>query len=290
MTTTQDVNSAIAGTVNLGDAYTANRMGFGAMRLTGEGIWGQPQDPEECKRTLRRAVELGVNFIDTADAYGPNVSEELIAETLYPYPQGLVAATKGGLVRPGPGRWVPDGRPEHLRKALEGSLHRLRVEQIDLYQFHRPDPKVPFEESVGTLADLRKEGKIRCLGLSNVSIQQLHQAREITPIASVQNRYNFADRESEPVLEACQRQGIAFIPWAPISQGQQPRQESAAVRIASEKGVTIAQLALAWLLKRSPVMLVIPGTSKVSHLEEIVTAAGIELSNDEFREIGGGAS
>jgi pyridoxine 4-dehydrogenase len=283
------VTAEAAGAVSLGPQLTVNRMGFGAMRITGPGIWGAPEDASECKATLRRAVELGVNFIDTADAYGPNVSEELIAETLHPYPEGLVIATKGGLVRPGPSRWEPDGRPEHLRQALEGSLRRLRLDQIGLYQFHRPDPKVPFEESVGTLAEMRDEGKIRLVGLSNVSTDQLEGAQKIVPIASVQNRYNFADRASEDVLEQCERDRMVFLPWGPLTQGAQLGSGSALDRVARQLGAKPAQVALAWLLKRSKVMLVIPGTSKVAHLEENVAAAGINLSEAEFAQIAGDA-
>jgi aryl-alcohol dehydrogenase-like predicted oxidoreductase len=279
------INAAAAGTVALGKEFIVNRMGFGAMRITGQGIWGPPKDPAECRATLRRAIELGVNFIDTADAYGPAVSEELIAEALHPYPHGLVIGTKGGLVRPGPGRWDPDGRPEHLRQTLEGSLRRLRLECIDLYQFHRPDPKVPFEESVGTLADLRTAGKVRLIGLSNVTTAELAAAQEIVPIASVQNRYNFVDRDSEDVLDRCQTDGIAFIPWAPLSQGADLRLTELE-RVAEAKAARPAQIAIAWLLRRSPVMLVIPGTSRVEHLEENVAAAGIRLTDEEYERIG----
>jgi aryl-alcohol dehydrogenase-like predicted oxidoreductase len=273
--------ASAAGVIYLGDGRTVNRMGFGAMRLTGTGIWGDPQDPDECRRVLRRAVELGVNFIDTADSYGPEVSERLIAEALYPYPDDLVIATKGGLVRPGPGVWEPDGRPEHLRAAVQGSLRRLRVEAIDLYQFHRPDPKVPFEESLGAIINMRNEGKIRAIGVSNVSLAQLQLAVEMTEIVSVQNRYNIGDRHSEDVLTFCTRVGIAFLPWAPVAAGQVHAESPQVAELARQKGVTPSQLALAWLLQRSPVMLPIPGTSQVEHLEENIAAAAIQLDPSE---------
>jgi aryl-alcohol dehydrogenase-like predicted oxidoreductase len=277
--------ASMAGVIYLGDGRTVNRMGFGAMRLTGTGIWGEPEDPEECRRVLRRAVELGVNFIDTADSYGPEVSERLIAESLHPYPGDLVIATKGGLVRPGPGVWEPDGRPEHLRAALQGSLRRLRLEAIDLYQFHRPDPKVPFEESLGALVNMRNEGKIRAIGVSNVTLAQLQVAIEMTKIVSVQNRYNIGDRRSEDVVDFCTRTGIAFLPWAPVAAGQVHAESPQVVDLARRKGVTPAQLALAWLLHRSPMMLPIPGTSKVAHLEENVAAAAIKLDREEASTI-----
>jgi pyridoxine 4-dehydrogenase len=266
----------------LGGELEVHRLGFGAMRITGEGVWGPPSDREAAKQVLRRAVELGVDLMDTADSYGPNVSEELIAEALHPYPEGLVIATKGGHVRPGPGQWVPDGRPEHLRAALEGSLSRLRLERIDLYQLHKPDPKVPFEESVGALAEWRREGLIRLVGLSNVTVEQLEAARKITEIASVQNRYNLADRASQPVLERCQELGIAFIPWYPINTG---RLEGAVQRVAARHGATPAQVALAWLLESSPVHLPIPGTSKVTHLEENVAATELALDDEDMQAL-----
>jgi pyridoxine 4-dehydrogenase len=286
MTNATDTQLAAAsGTFQLGGDLPVYRLGFGAMRITGKGIWGEPANREECLAVLRRSLELGVNLIDTADAYGPNVSEELIAEALYPYPDGLVIATKGGLLRSGPDQWHPDGRPEHLREALEGSLRRLRLEQIDLYQFHRPDPRVPFEESVGTFADMRKEGKVRHVGLSNVTTDQLSTAQKIVPIASVQNRYNLTDREHENVLNACDQQGVGFIPWSPLATGNLARPGSRLDEIAHAHGATPAQIALAWLLKRSPVMLPIPGTSSVAHLEENMAAARIQLTDDEFNEI-----
>ena len=274
-----------AGTFTLGGELTVNRLGFGAMRLTGDGIWGEPDDREECKAVLRRALELGVNLIDTADSYGPYVSEEIIAEALHPYPEGLVIATKGGLVRPGPGQWDPDGRPEHLREACEGSLRRLRLDRIDLYQLHRPDPNVPFEDSVGALKELQDEGKIRLIGLSNVNTGQLARAREIVEVVSVQNRYNLTDRESEDVLEVCEEDGLGFIPWFPLAVGKLARRGGALDDIAGRHNATPGQIALAWLLKRSPSMLPIPGTSSVEHLEENVAAAAIELSDEEFEDL-----
>jgi aryl-alcohol dehydrogenase-like predicted oxidoreductase len=280
--TTTDASAA--GTLTLGGDLEVRRLGFGAMRITGEGIWGPPADREEAKAVLRRAVELGVNFIDTADSYGPEVSEELIAETLHPYPGGLVIATKGGLTRPGPGRWEPDGRPEHLREACEGSLRRLRLERIDLYQLHTVDPRVPLEDSVGALADLRDEGKIARVGLSNVDTAELERAREIVPVVSVQNRYSVADRDSDPVLDWCERQGLAFIPWGPL-RGVGPDGTGVIGRVADAHGANELQVALAWLLARSPAMLPIPGTASVEHLEENVAAAALRLSEEEFGEL-----
>lgn len=273
---TTTITAAAAGTISIGGDLPVRRMGFGAMRITGEGIWGEPPDREECTRVLRRAIRLGVNFIDTADSYGPEVSERLIAEALYPYPDDLVIATKGGLTRPGPGRWEPNGRPQHLRQACEGSLRRLRVDQIDLYQFHRPDPKVPFEESLGALIGLKEEGKIRHIGLSNVDVDQLERAQRMTPIVSVQNRYSLVDRSSEPVLQDCEAKGLAFLPWRPVADSSE---HGGLLReIASRLHATPAQVALAWLLAHSPVTLLIPGTSKVAHLEENVAAAGLRLA------------
>jgi pyridoxine 4-dehydrogenase len=279
--TDHDLPAAAAGTVTLGD-LTVNRMGFGAMRVTGSGIWGPPADRDECIRTLRRVVELGVNFIDTADSYGPKVSEELIAEALHPYPEGLVIATKAGLVRPGPGRWVPNGRPDHIRKACEGSLQRLRVDRIDVYQFHRPDPKVPFEESLGTFQALKDEGKIRHIGLSNVNAKELEQARGLIEVVSVQNLYNVSDRRSDAVLDACEETGLAFLPWRPVIGGEVFKPGTPLGEAAERHDATPGQLALAWLLHRSPVMLPIPGTSKVDHLEENVAAASISLDADDL--------
>ena len=274
------LTAAAAGTITVGD-LTVNRMGYGAMRLTGPGIWWEPRDPQEARRVLRRAVELEVNFIDTADSYGPEVSERLIAEALRPYPAGLVIATKGGLLRDGPDLWRPDGRPSHLREALEGSLRRLGLERIDLYQFHRPDPAVPFEESVGELVRLKGEGKIRHIGLSNVNEEQLAKGLAMTDIVSVQNRYNLADRSSEGVLNRSESLGIAFLPWFPLAAAQLTRTGNRIAAVAAEHGATPGQLALAWLLARSPVMLPIPGTSSVAHLEENIAAAAIWLSRDE---------
>lgn len=275
-----------SGDITIGGDLTVHRLGFGAMRITGEGIWGPPPNHDESIAVLRRALDLGVNLIDTADSYGPEVSENLIAEALYPYPQGLVIATKGGLLRPGPNRWDSDDRPEHLRAALDGSLKRLRLNRIDIYQLHRPDPKVPLEDSVGTLADLQKQGKIRHIGLSNVTTDQLARARKIVPIVSVQNRYNLTDRESEDVLDACQRDGIAFIPWFPLATGNLARSGGPLDQIARRHNAAPSQIALAWLLQRSPIMLPIPGTSSVKHLEENVAAAAIHLDQSEFDDLG----
>jgi pyridoxine 4-dehydrogenase len=259
-----------------------NRMGFGAMRITGNGVWGDPPDIDRAKATLRRVVELGVTFIDTADSYGPEVSERLIAETLYPYPDDLVIATKGGLVRPGPGRWDADGRPEHLREACEGSLRRLRLDQIPLYQLHRPDPRVPLAESLGALVQLKDEGKIRHIGISNVSEAQLQAAQQVTPVVSVQNRYNAADRKSESMVDVCEQERLAFLPWAPI---QQANGNPAVVRAAKQHDASPRQIVLAWLLARSPQMLPIPGSGSPQHVEANVAAASIELSADEVAAI-----
>jgi aryl-alcohol dehydrogenase-like predicted oxidoreductase len=274
--------AAAAGTIDIGGDLTVNRLGFGAMRVTGQGIWGDPPDRELAIATLRRVVELGVNFIDTADSYGPDVSESLIAEALYPYPDDLVIATKGGLVRPGPGRWDADGRPEHLREACEGSLRRLRLEQIPLYQLHRVDPAVPLADSVGTLLELKNEGKIRHVGLSNVSEDQLEEAQKIVPIVSVQNRYNVHDRGSQPVLDRCEQQQLAFLPWAPI---QETERRAAVAATARVHGVTERQVVLAWLLASSPAMLPIPGTGSPGHAEENIAAVAIELSREEMDAI-----
>jgi pyridoxine 4-dehydrogenase len=270
----------------IGGDLEVHRLGFGAMRITGRGIWGPPDDPDEARRVLRRVVELGIDLIDTADSYGPEVSENLIAETLHPYPDGLVIATKGGLTRSGPGQWPRDGRPEHLKEACEGSLRRLRLERIDLYQLHSPDNRVPYEDSVGALKELQDEGKIKHIGISNVSVDELHQAREIVEVVTVQNLYNLEDRDSEDVLEACEEANIGFIPWFPLATGRLAEPGGLLERIAAEYEATPAQVTLAWLLARSPVMLPIPGTSSVEHLEENLAAAEIELSADELAEIG----
>jgi pyridoxine 4-dehydrogenase len=269
-----------ATTLDLGGDLTVRRLGFGAMRITGRGIWGEPPDRDEAIATVRRAVELGVNFIDTADSYGPFVSERLIAEALHPYPDDLVIGTKGGMSRSGPGQWSADGRPQHLRAACDESLQRLRLDQIPLYQFHRPDPKVPFEDSVGMLAQLKDEGKIRHIGLSNVTGAQLDQAMRLTPIVSVQNRYNPVDRSSEAMVDRCETESIAFLPWAPIDSGS-IGQDSAIARVAKAHDATPHQVALAWLLARSPAMLPIPGTGSVAHLEENMAAASLHLSVEE---------
>ncbi len=279
-------NAAAAGTIAIGGDLTVNRMGFGAMRITGKWILGEPDDPDEARRVLRRAVDLGVNFIDTADTYGPEVSERLIAEALHPYPEGLVIATKGGLTREGRGPWPPDGRPEHLREACEGSLRRLRLDRIDLYQLHAPDPKVPFEDSIGALADLRREGKIRHLGVSNVSVDHLRRARAIVDVVSVQNYFHVADRPAEDVLDVCEAEGLAYLPWRPLNGGSLARPRPALRQAAENHEATPAQIALAWLLARSAVMLPIPGTSTVAHLEENVAAATFGLSPTEVDAIG----
>jgi aryl-alcohol dehydrogenase-like predicted oxidoreductase len=276
------VSATAAGSIEIGGDLVVRRLGFGAMRITGRGIWGEPPDEGQAKATLRRVVDLGVNFIDTADSYGPDVSERLIAEALYPYPDDLVIATKGGLVRPGPGRWEPDGRPEHLREACEGSLRRLRLDQIPLYQFHRPDPRVPLADSLGALVQLKDEGKIRHIGVSNVSEDQLQAAQQLTPVVSVQNRYNAADRKSEQLVDVCELEQIAFLPWAPI---QQADGNPAVAEAAERHSASPRQIVLAWLLARSPQMLPIPGTGSPEHAEANVAAASIELSPDEVAAI-----
>jgi len=280
---TKEISANLAGSVSLGGELSVHRLGFGAMRLTGEGIWGPPKNRTEAIAVLHRAVDLDVNFIDTADSYGPNVSEELIAEALFPYPKDLVIATKGGWNRPGPNQWTHDSTPAHLRKAVEGSLKRLRLERIELYQLHTPDPVVPFEDSVGTLAQLKSEGKIRLIGLSNVTQEHIERARRIVPIVSVQNRYSFADRECDYVVDYCERNGIAFIPWFPLGAGRVAGQ--ILDQIARAHQATPHQIALAWLLKRSPIMLPIPGTSSVKHLEENIAAAALQLSEEEFQKL-----
>jgi aryl-alcohol dehydrogenase-like predicted oxidoreductase len=283
--TTTTLNASAAGTIAIGGDLPVNRFGFGAMRLTGPGIWGEPKDPEECRRVLRRALALGINLIDTANSYGPEVSERLIAETLYPYPNDLVIATKGGLTRPGPGQWVSNGRPDHLREACEGSLRRLRVDQIDVYQLHRPDPAVPLEESVGALVQLKNEGKVRHIGLSNVGVDQIQRAEKLTPIVSVQNRYSLLDRASESVLEVCSQEGMAFIPWNPLEAGELNRAGGVVSEIALRNHATPGQVVLAWLLAHSPAMLPIPGTSRVSHLKENLGAAALRLPPSDLAEL-----
>ncbi len=277
------VFAGLAGDISLGGKVSVHRLGFGAMRLTGEGIWGPPRDRKEALAVLSRAIELGVNLIDTADSYGPDVSEELIAEALSPYPSDLVIATKGGWHRPGPNQWTHDASPAHLRQVVEGSLKRLRLEQIPLYQLHAPDPAVSFEASVETLAELRNEGKIRLVGLSNVTEEHIERARKIVPIVSVQNRYSFADREWDYVVDYCERHRIAFIPWYPLAAGSVAGE--VLNRIAEAHQATPLQIALAWLLRRSPVMLPIPGTSSVQHLEQNVAAAGLHLTQAEYDQL-----
>jgi pyridoxine 4-dehydrogenase len=284
-TTTTRPNAAASGTFILGGDLTVNRLGFGAMRITGKGIWGDPQDPDQCRAVLRRAVELGVNLIDTADSYGPEVSEDLIAETLYPYPDGLLIATKGGLTRQGPDQWTPVGRAEYLKQCVEMSLRRLKLETIDLYQLHRIDPKVPADESLGALKELQQAGKIRHIGLSEVSVDEIKHAQTIVDVVSVQNLYNLANRQSEAVLDFCEVNNIGFIPWFPVAAGDLAKPGGILDQAAKRQDATIAQLALAWLLKRSPVMLPIPGTSSVAHLEENVAAANVRLSDDEFQAL-----
>jgi pyridoxine 4-dehydrogenase len=273
-------------TFTIGGDLPVHRLGFGAMRITGDGIWGPPEDPEEAKRVLHRVVELGIDLIDTADSYGPEVSENLIAEALHPYQDGLVIATKGGLRRTGPGQWPRDARPERLKECCEASLRRLKLDRIDLYQLHSPDSQVPYEDSVGALKELQEEGKIRHVGVSNVSLAELEQARAIVEVVTVQNRYNVTDRHSEDVLDACEEAGIGFVPWFPLATGRLAEPGGALDKIAKAHDATPAQIALAWLLARSPVMLPIPGTSSVEHLEEDVAATRIELSPEEVREIG----
>jgi pyridoxine 4-dehydrogenase len=283
MSTTQAITAAAAGTFAIGGDLKVNRLGYGAMRITGKGVWGPPADKQASLATVRRAVELGVNLIDTADSYGPGTSEELIAEALYPYPSGLVIATKGGWERPGPGQWTHNASPEHLTEALEGSLKRLRVDRIDVHQLHAPDNAVSFEASVETLAKLREQGKIRHVGLSNVTREHIERARKIVPIVSVQNRYSFADRESDFIVDYCEQNNIAFIPWAPL--GQAHKAHDAIEKVAKELKASPLQVALAWLLKRSKVILPIPGTSSVEHLEENVAAAGLKLPRKAYDEL-----
>lgn len=280
-----NVNAAASGTFAIGGDMTVNRLGYGAMRITGDGIWGEPKDPDCAKKVLRRAVELGVNFIDTADAYGPAVSERLIGEALAPYAKGVVIATKAGLTRTGPGKWEPLGRPAYLRQQVELSLRWLKVERIDLWQLHRIDPKTPVEESLGEIAKLQAEGKIRHLGLSEVKPAEIEQAQKVVKIVSVQNKYNLSDREHEDTLEYCEKNGLAFIPWFPVAGGELVKPGGKLDAAAKKHGATVSQLSLAWLLHRSKVMLPIPGTTSVAHLEENVAAAGVKLSDAEWAEI-----
>lgn len=274
-----------SGTFVIGGDLSIHRLGFGAMRLTGQGIWSEPTDHDEAIAVLRRAIELGINFIDTADSYGPEVSERIIAEALYPYPADLVIATKGGLERPGPSQWVPNGHPDHLRSACEGSLRRLKVQRIDLYQLHTIDPKIPVDDQINTLLDLQREGKIRHIGLSNVSIKEIEYIRKLATIVSIQNRYNLTDRHSEDVLQYCTQHNLGFIPWFPLATGELANQGSQLSIIAKQLGAKPAQVALAWLLRKSPVMLPIPGTSKVDHLEDNVKASGLILDDTIMNEL-----
>ena len=283
MNKTQAVSAADAGTITLGADLTVNRLGYGAMRITGKGIWGPPEDKPAALATLRRAVELGVNFIDTADSYGPNVSEELIAEALYPYPAGVIVATKGGWERVGPAQWVHNASPKHITAAVDGSLKRLRLDRIDVYQLHVPDPAVSYDASMETLAKLREQGKIRHVGLSNVTQEHIERGRRIVPIVSVQNRYSFADREWDYVVDYCEQHGIAFLPWAPL--GQNRKALEILEKIARELGATTLQTGLAWLLRRSKIMLPIPGTSSAAHVEENIAAAGLDLPDAAFKEL-----
>jgi pyridoxine 4-dehydrogenase len=279
------ITAAASGTLALGVDLPVHRLGFGAMRLTGPGVWGPPSDKKEALAVLRRAIELQVNFIDTAESYGPHISEELIAAALHPYPHGLVIATKGGLDRPGPHKWQPNGRPERLREELEGSLRRLRLDRIDLWQLHRIDPAVPEEKQFEAMQQFQREGKVRHLGLSEASVEQIQRARAFFPVVSVQNRYNLVDREWDAVVEHCQKEGIGFIPWFPLQVGKLAEKGGALLDVARELGATASKVGLAWLLRRSPVMLPIPGTSRVSHLEENVAAAGLQLSPGQFERL-----
>jgi len=281
MTDTTSIPARDAGTITIGGSITVNRLGFGAMRITGEGVWGDPPDPEAAKAVLRRAVELGINLIDTADAYGPDVSERLIGEALAPYADGVVIATKAGLTRSGPGRWDADGRPEHIRSACEGSLRRLQLDTIDLYQLHRIDPKVPLEESLGAMVELQEAGKVRHIGVSNFNVDELRRAQAVTAIASVQNRFNLVDRADDDVVDACTADGIAFIPWFPLATGDLAKGHDALSAATDRLGAAPSQVALAWLLARSPMVLPIPGTSSIEHLEENTFGAGLRLTEEE---------
>jgi pyridoxine 4-dehydrogenase len=281
----ETLSAASSGTISLGGELTVNRLGYGAMRITGEGVWGPPKNPAAAIAVLRRAVQLGINFIDTADSYGPHISEELIAEALAPYPKDLVIATKGGWNRPGPNQWTHDASPTHLRQAVEGSLKRLRLDRIDVYQLHVPDPVIPLQASIEALCNMQSEGKIRFVALSNVTVEHIERARKIVPIVSVQNRYSFADREWDNVVDYCERNGIAFIPWFPLGAGAVAGR--VLERIAKARQTKPIQVALAWLLQRSPIMLPIPGTSSIAHLEENVQAASLQLAEEEFLELTG---
>jgi aryl-alcohol dehydrogenase-like predicted oxidoreductase len=283
---TNRLDAADSGTFFIGGDLPVHRLGFGAMRITGNGVWGPPRDREEALAVLRRTIELGITLIDTAESYGPHVSEELIGEALHPYPENLVIATKGGLDRTGPNAWPVNGRPERLREGLEGSLRRLRLDRIDLYQLHRIDDQVPEDEQFGALVEFQREGKVRHLGLSEVTVEQIERARRHFTVTTVQNRYNLADREWEPVLEYCERENIGFIPWFPLQTGKLAEQNGPLAQAAKAHGATPSQIALAWLLRRSPVMLPIPGTSQVKHLEENVAGASIQLTDEEFAAIG----
>ena len=278
-------NAAASGTFSLGGDLPIHRLGYGAMRITGKGIWGEPKDPSEAKKVLRRVVELGINFIDTADSYGPEVSERLIAEALHPYPKGLVVATKGGLTRSGPDQWAPVGRPEYLRQCVELSLRRLRLDRIDLYQLHRFDAKVPIAETLGALKEMQKAGKIRHIGLSEVSVKEIEQARKIVDVVSVQNLYNLSDRKHDDVVTYCDKEKLGFIPWFPVAAGDLAKPGGVLDSAAKRHGATVSQLALAWLLHRSPVVLPIPGTSSIAHLEENTAAASLQLKPAEWTEI-----
>ncbi len=285
MKTSTQPNAAASGTFSIGGDLHVNRLGYGAMRLTGKGVWGPPASPEEARKLLRTVVDLGVNFIDTADSYGPEVSESLIAEALHPYPADLIIATKGGLTRQGPDQWLPVGRPEYLRQCVEMSLRRLRLDRIDLYQLHRIDPKVPAEESLGALKDLQAAGKIRHIGLSEVTAAEIKKARKIVPIVSAQNEYNLGNRQSEDTLKYCEKEGLAFIPWFPMAAGDLARPGGALDAMAKHHDATVSQLALAWLLHRSPVMLPIPGTSSIAHLQENIGAATLQLTDAEWSKV-----
>ncbi len=282
---TTKINASASGNFRLGGDLEIHRLGFGAMRITGEGIWGEPKDASQAKKVLRRAVELGVDFIDTSDAYGPEVSERLIAEALHPYPKNLIIATKGGLTRSGPNQWAPVGRPEYLRQCVEMSLRRLKLERIDLWQLHRIDPKVPVEESLGAIKELQQQGKIRHVGLSEVTPEEIEQASKVLPIVSAQNEYNLGDRKNEKTLQYCEQHQIGFIPWFPVAAGKLARPGGPLDQLAKQHHATVAQLSLAWLLHRSPVMLPIPGTSSIEHLEENIGAASLHLSDSEWSRI-----